>query len=296
MKSVTRTGSFPIGFRRGWSAWQKDLKQFIDFAVSERFAAVDVGAMELPELKQILDAGLMIGSVDLKQPWKELASADEDKRKSAAEINAAYMRQVAALGISQFFAVALVEDESVPRAQSMTQAIDGYGRLCEQLAGCGARVVFEGWPGGAPRYPSLACTPADYRLLLAALPHAHAGINFDPSHLIRMGIDPIRFLREFGPRVGHVHAKDTQLLDDELFEHGNLQVATDAKPHGFGGHHWRYTIPGHGVARWDVMFRILQEQGYSGMVSIELEDENFNGSEEGEKRGLIASRDFLLHA
>jgi hypothetical protein len=32
------------------------------------------------------------------------------------------------------------------------------------------------------------------------------------------------------------------------------------------------------------------------MISIELEDENFNGTEEGEKRGLIAARDFLVHA
>ena len=37
----------------------------------------------------------------------------------------------------------------------------------------------------------------------------------------------------------------------------------------------------------------LLNYGYQGMVSIELEDENFNGSEAGEKRGLIVSRDYL---
>ena len=35
--------------------------------------------------------------------------------------------------------------------------------------------------------------------------------------------------------------------------------------------------------------------GYGGRISIELEDMNFNGTEEGEKRGFIASRDFLVH-
>ena len=36
--------------------------------------------------------------------------------------------------------------------------------------------------------------------------------NFDPSHLIRMGIDPLRFLEEFIDSVYHVHGKDTEIL------------------------------------------------------------------------------------
>ena len=38
---------------------------------------------------------------------------------------------------------------------------------------------------------------------------------------------------------------------------------------------------------------MLKAAGYDGAISIELEDENFNGTEEGEKRGFLASRDFL---
>jgi sugar phosphate isomerase/epimerase len=57
--------------------------------------------------------------------------------------------------------------------------------------------------------------------------------------------------------------------------------------------HWRYTIPGHGVARWTEIFRILVSAGYKGVVSIELEDENFNGSAEGERAGILHGRDFL---
>jgi sugar phosphate isomerase/epimerase len=41
------------------------------------------------------------------------------------------------------------------------------------------------------------------------------------------------------------------------------------------------------------MFGILKDAGYQGMVSIELEDENFNGTEQGEKRGFTVSRDYL---
>ena len=119
-------------------------------------------------------------------------------------------------------------------------------------------------------------------------------VNFDPSHLIRMGIDPVRFLHEFAPRVSHVHGKDTEILGDELQEHGTLQPATFAKHHGFGEHYWRYTLPGHGCARWSRLFSILKDVHYQGMVCIELEDENFNGTEAGEKKGLELSRDFLV--
>ena len=38
---------------------------------------------------------------------------------------------------------------------------------------------------------------------------------------------------------------------------------------------------------------LLKSSGYAGMVSVELEDENFNGTEEGEKSALAHSLDYL---
>jgi sugar phosphate isomerase/epimerase len=40
----------------------------------------------------------------------------------------------------------------------------------------------------------------------------------------------------------------------------------------------------------------LKAAGYDGLISIELEDESFNGTDEGEKKGLIAGRAFLENA
>ena len=34
------------------------------------------------------------------------------------------------------------------------------------------------------------------------------GFNFDPSHLVYQGVDYVQFIREFGPRIFHVHMKD----------------------------------------------------------------------------------------
>ena len=120
-------------------------------------------------------------------------------------------------------------------------------------------------------------------------------MNFDASHLIRMGIDPVRFLDEFASKVYHVHGKDTEIINEAVQDHGNLQPATFAKAHGFGAFHWRYTLPGHGCARWTKMFEQLVAAGYDGFVSIELEDENFMETDEMKMRGMIASRDFLKH-
>lgn len=295
----TRTGSFPIGFRRGGSAWQQDLDALIDFARQQRFEAIDVGPLPTADLQRILDAGLRLGSVDLQQKWADLASPNAGVRRAAVEKNAACIRDAARLGVLHFFTVVFPADEQMKRADAFGYAVEGYRALCEAIRDASdpsPRIVIEGYPGGGPRYPALVATPETYRRFIGAMPAGTCGVNFDPSHLIRMGIDPLRFVREFAPHVYHVHAKDTELFTDALYEFGHTQPATFARSHGFGQWTWRYTIPGHGVAPWSAMLGVLADAGYRGAVSVELEDENFNGTPDGEQRGLLASRDFLVHA
>ncbi len=55
-----------------------------------------------------------------------------------------------------------------------------------------------------------------------------SAVNFDPSHLIRMGIDPVRFVEEFAPRIAHVHGKYTEILTDRLYDLGTEQQPTFA--------------------------------------------------------------------
>ena len=287
----TRTGSFPIGFRRG-GGWQKDLAGLIQWAKTHGFECLDVGPLPAEELKSITAAGLRIGTVDFKHGTGALASPDAGKRRAAAEANAQYINAVSPLGAKLFFMVMIPEDAAKSRRENHGYAVDGLGQLCAAIAASGAKIVLEGWPGG-PNACALACTPESYRALLRDVGHPALGINFDPSHLIRMGIDPVRFITEFAPNVYHVHGKDTELLDDDLYQYGRLQASVFAPSHGFGEWAWRYCIPGHGCARWGKLLTVLKTAGFQGMISIELEDENFNGTEEGEKRGLLAARDFL---
>ena len=46
------------------------------------------------------------------------------------------------------------------------------------------------------------------------------GLNFDPSHLILQMIDIPRFIREFGPHILHVQAKDLMIDREGLYERG----------------------------------------------------------------------------
>ena len=292
----TFTGSFPIGFRQGWSDWQKTLENVVAFAKGNGFEAIDLGDASAQQVRMVLSAGLGVGSVDLKKPWSALASADGGKRKAAAAAAAEHIKSVAGLGVRNFFTVVFPEEDSRDRRQSFGFAVEGYALLAESIRGSGARIVIEGYPGGYPYYPAFCATPESLRAFFRETGSDVLAINFDPSHLIRMGIDPLRFLAEFGPRVGHVHAKDTEILPEKVYEFGNLQPATLADVIPFGGHCWRYCIPGRGSAPWREMLSALKSGGYAGAVSVELEDRDFNGSEEGEKRGLIGSRDFLLKA
>lgn len=284
----TRTGQFPIGVRRGWTDWFKDTAGLVAWVKANGLEAIDIGRDADVIGAQILDAGLKLGSVDLKE-WQGMISPDADTRQRAIATNVAYIEACAKLGPLNYFLVMLPEKPELPRAENFGYMVESFAALAPVLEQHGGHIVIEGWPGPG----ALCCTPEGYRAFFKAVPSASMGVNYDPSHLQRMGIDPIRFLREFIGRVHHVHGKDCALLADNAYEYGHEQPATFAKPIQFGNQAWRYTIPGHGSSNWLDIVQILQQNHYAGTISIELEDANFNGSTAGEQLGLTLGAQFL---
>ena len=284
----TRTGGFPIGARRGWSDWQKDLGAVIGWAKENGLEVLDIGRDGDSAGQRVIEAGLRIGSVDLLE-WEGMISADKGKRSEAVAKNAAYLQACAALGAVNHFIVMLPENPDLARGENFGSMVESFNQLAPAFEQNQARLIIEGWPGPG----ALCCTPEGYRAFFRECPSLAMGVNFDPSHLIRMGIDPLRFLREFAARVYHVHGKDTELFAENLYEYGHEQPPTFAQEMGFGSMAWRYTIPGHGVVSWGQVFSILKDAGYAGAVSIELEDMNFNGTEAGEKLGIVQGARFL---
>jgi len=288
----TRTGNFSIGFRRGGGEWQKNLASQAAWAKSAGFDAIDLMDANAADIKTLRDAGLKLGTVDLRGFWN-LVHADAGQRKENVANAVAYVKEGAALGAKLFFTVIRPFDASKSAGENFKVAVEAYAPVCHAAAAAGGFVVLEGWPANGE---NLACNPESYRATIKEIGKGVA-VNFDPSHLIRMGIDPLRFVAEFAPHVKHVHGKDTMLYPDAAYELGLYQNSIGSrKEHGFGSHVWRYTIPGHGVFNWVDGFSILKSAGFSGVVSVELEDENFNGSDDGEKAGLIHSLNFLRSA
>lgn len=281
----TRTGSFPIGFRRGRSEWQSDPAALIAWAKENDLSVIDLGSDAPDSLRTFVDAGMRIGSIDLSAV-KPMISPDKGKRTEAIAENADY---VAACGAANYFLVMLPEKPELSRTENFGYMVESFGELLPVLEANDAQLVIEGWPGPG----ALCCTPETLRALFQELPSPAVGINYDPSHLIRQGIDPLRFLDEFGKRVYHIHGKDTELLSENLYVFGNEQPPTFAQRIRFGSLHWRYTIPGQGCMRWGQAFSQLDALGYKGCVSIELEDANFNGATDGEKFGILQGARFL---
>jgi sugar phosphate isomerase/epimerase len=286
---TTRTGGFSIGFRRGWSDWQKNLKALTQWAAGAGFEAIDLGRATRDDVNVLRDAKLKLGTADLAN-W-QVTATDPGKRREAIAQNVAYIREAAALGARVFFTI-VAGDPSRSRADNYATAVEAFGPMAQAASDVGAAIAIEGWPGGSPHLANLCCTPETYRSLIKDVGGRGIGVNYDPSHLIRLQVDHIRFLKEFAPYVKHVHGKDTDLDTEALYEFGT-QPATFAKGRGFGEWTWRYTIPGHGCARWTEILRTLKSTGFAGIVSVELEDEQFNTDEAGEKAGLTASLEFL---
>lgn len=285
----TLTGDFPIGFRRApLSGWGGDFQGLTTWAQQNGFGALDIGTDGAERAAEVLAAGLKLGSVDLLE-WQKMLSLDATKRRDAVARNTAYVEACAAAGAVNHFVVMLPEDPNAPPREVFDAMVSSYTELAPVLEAHEAKIVIEGWPGPG----ALCCTPESYRAFFEACPSLALGVNYDPSHLIRMGIDPLRFLAEFMERVYHVHAKDTELFDDERYEYGTEQKPLFGTPPSFGGPFWRYTLPGHGVMRWKKAFFMLEEAGYNGCVSVELEDCYFNGRQESEQAGLVASSQFL---
>ena len=284
----TRTGNYPIGFRQMHFDWHQDLDSLLEWSKEEGVELIDLGRDGDTSVKKVVDAGLQVGSVDFVL-WNEMLSPDKAKRSEAVAQNIDYIKTCAEAGAKIFFLAMLPEDPSLPRKENFGFMVDSFGELAPLLESLNAKVVIEGWPGPG----ALCCTPEGYRAFFEQVPSKSMGVNYDPSHLIRMGIDPHRFLSEFKDRVYHVHGKDCMILQESLYEFGTEQPPTFATLPRWSGTHWRYTVPGHGLSRWPLIVKTLEDNGYQGALSIEMEDNHFSGSDDAEKLGILQGIKFL---
>ena len=229
-------------------------------------------------------AGMRIGTVEGKGVGR-LISEDEATRKQAMTEVAEQIRAMPAAGAGVLFACLVPESRTQPIARSLELFAQSFGPVAAACEEAGVRVAFEGWPGPGPQYATLGYTPEVWRAMFAAVPSPSLGLCYDPSHLVRLGIDYLRVLEEFGQRINHCHGKDSELLPEQAYLYGNLPPVLSKAP-AFSEGYWRYCVPGDGVVDWAAIAYRLELLGYAGCVSIELEDARYWGSLEKEQQGI----------
>jgi len=97
------------------------------------------------------------------------------------------------------------------------------------------------------------------------------GFNFDPSHLIWQGVNPNIFIRDFAPKILHVHMKDAAVtLDGKSGILGSFLTFGDVK------RGWNFRSLGHGDVDFESIIRELNAINYKGPLSVEWEDSGMN--------------------
>jgi len=116
------------------------------------------------------------------------------------------------------------------------------------------------------------------RAMEALKEHEAFGFNFDPSHLIWQGVDPVEFIRAFPDRIYHVHMKDAIVTLD-----GRSGILSSHLPFGDSGRGWDFRSLGRGGVNFEEIIRALNDAGYKGPLSVEWEDSGMDqdhGAEE----------------
>lgn len=164
--------------------------------------------------------------------------------------------------------------------------------LVEYAGERGVRLVVENCPmeGWHPDlYPAnLAYSPELWEWMFSLGLY----LNYDPSHLVWLGIDPATALRPHVDKVLHVQAKDTEVDAagrNRFGVFGRTRDKRDAWDTGW----WRYRVPGRGQVDWRGVLDVLDEGGFDGVVSVEHEDPVWSGTEDKIKQGLEIAHDTL---
>ena len=180
--------------------------------------------------------------------------------------------------------------------KTISDNFDEFEEVFSKIAGYaekkGIKIVIENCPMEGWQVASLpgtiSFTPELWEEMFKRVPNKNFGLNYDTSHLKYQLMDYIAPIAAFKDRIFHVHAKDMEVFDDKLAYYGifNRQL-------GEGAGYWRARMPGLGQVKFGDMFKALRNAGYEGVVSIEHEDMQYEGSEAKVKEGLLLGRAFL---
>jgi sugar phosphate isomerase/epimerase len=289
------------------------LEEIADWAVSQGYEALEVaawpdlgdrpfvathlnvetfGTQDVARVKEIFHSrGLTLSSIAF---YDNNLHPDLDERK---KINQHVMRCIDAAALLGVESVGTFvgRDWNKTVVENLVMAEEVFKPLVQHATQQNVKIVIEncvmeGWhPDGYPG--NLAYSPELWEWMFGLGLY----LNYDPSHLIWMGIDPIAAIKPYIDRVVHAQAKDIEIFAEKRNHFGYPgRAVVRENPWDVGW--WRYRVPGLGEVDWKKLIDVMYEGGFNGTLSVEHEDPIWGGSEENVKVGLeIAFRTLRPH-
>jgi len=118
------------------------------------------------------------------------------------------------------------------------------------------------------------------------------GANFDPSHLIWQGMDPVAAIRALKGAIYHFHAKDTKIDPYNSAVNGVLDTGHYGDE---SNRSWIFRTVGYGhdSQYWKDMISALRLAGYDKVLSIEHED-SLMSIDEGLSKAVEFLKDVII--
>jgi sugar phosphate isomerase/epimerase len=281
----------------------EDLKTIVAWAGANRFDALEVavwpsrvqrpfeathidvevlGAAQADDIRRLFsDHGVQISA---------LAYYDNNLHPDLAvrrDIHAHLRRCVdaAALLDCPYVGTFVGRDPSRTIAENVTLAEQVIRPLVDYAGERGIRLIvencpMEGWhPDGYPG--NLAYSPELWEWMFTLGLY----LNYDPSHLTWLGIDPVAAIRAAGDMIVHAQAKDVETDTDGRNRFGFFGRAL-SRDNPWDNGSYRYRAPGLGVIDWRRVVDALYQAGFNGVLSVEHEDPVWSGSTDQVLKGL----------
>jgi sugar phosphate isomerase/epimerase len=149
-----------------------------------------------------------------------------------------------------------------PIPDSMERFKQVWEPMVKRAKDLGVKIAFENCDmGGTWEYGdwNIAHSPKAWEMMFNTLPYDNIGLEWEPCHQMNSLIDPLPQLREWLPKVLHVHGKDATIFWDVVKTKG-IRGGTQYVHH---------RTPGFGDTNWTDVISILRMGKFKGAIDIE---------------------------
>lgn len=220
-------------------------------------------AREITEIKQVLaDNGMALACYAVSN---DFASPDSEKRKQALDTIKAGVEVGAELGTNVIRVFGGDVSEGVPVEDGERWITEGLAAAAEFAQANDAYLCLE-------NHGLLVGHSEQVHRILTHINNPHMISTFDMGNFLLAADEPLEALEKLAPFIGHVHAKDFRLPDDDEL---------DQAYKGVDGRSYVGSVLGLGLVNVSQIVKELGKRRYDGWLSIEFEglEEPYFGTE-----------------